>query len=155
MQLLYRLFPDKCSWTCWWYVESLRGSVKRSILFKDPGTLWDQGPIGRPWLCPPIKELSNTELLFENWFFSAGSQQFWHTSSGSWQYQPTQGCWEDNCSTGRLHLAKSKCLEVPEGSLKPGRINVIPGAYCNRDTWHYPSLGRPWPGCLKGPGVAS
>jgi hypothetical protein len=33
---------------------------------------------------------------FESWSFSAGT--FWHTTLGSWQYQyqPTQGSWEDN-----------------------------------------------------------
>jgi hypothetical protein len=40
--------------------------------------------------------LSGTQSPSESWFFSAGSQQFWHTISGSWQYQPSWGSWEDN-----------------------------------------------------------
>lgn len=32
------------------------------------------------------------------------------------------------------HLARTKCLEVPEGSLKPGRAYVILGANGNSGT---------------------
>jgi hypothetical protein len=43
----------------------------------------------------------------------------------------------------RLHLAQTKCPEMPGGSLKkkPGRANVVLGAYGNWGTWHYPDQG--------------
>jgi hypothetical protein len=72
-----------------------------------------------------VHSVSNAEPPFESWLLSAGSQQFWHTTSGSWQYQKTRGSWEGSCSIGRHYQTKIKCLGVPGGSLKSERAKAV------------------------------
>lgn len=92
-----------------------------------------------------INKRANTAIPFWSWFFSVGSQQLWHTrlEAWPWQCQPTHGWSEDKCSKGRLHVAQTKWLELPWGSVKPERDKVAPKVHSNCGTWLYPRPERP------------
>jgi hypothetical protein len=80
----------------------IRPRSEGTTLIKEVNPLWGPRDSVRPGtyrealIMAPIKELSNTELPFESWFLSAGSQQFWNITLGSWRSQPTQESWEDS-----------------------------------------------------------
>jgi hypothetical protein len=56
--------------------------------------------------------------------------------------QPRDAEKATNCSILRPQQEKTKCLEMPQGSLKPGTAKVVLDTYGNWGMWHYLSLGR-------------